>query len=138
MTDDTHKKSAKTEAEPIPVNGNGGQLADGLEPSAELLAVATGVAPGADAAVSGNGAGTIRKTEAERAAPGKKADEDPVGKVYDSVLIKRLGHYVKPYWVQAVISSISVMLKSLSDVTGPYLLKVAIDRYLVKDPGAGL
>ncbi|HEY2860119.1 MAG TPA: ABC transporter ATP-binding protein [Terracidiphilus sp.] len=66
----------------------------------------------------------------------KKSDEEPVGKVYDSELIKRLGHYLKPYWVQAVISSISVMLKSLSDVAGPYLVKVAIDRYLVKEPNA--
>jgi len=68
----------------------------------------------------------------------RKADEDPVGKVYDAALIRRLGHYLKPYWVQAVISSISVTLKSLSDVAGPYLVKVAIDRYLVKEPGAAL
>ncbi|HWE87344.1 MAG TPA: ABC transporter ATP-binding protein [Terracidiphilus sp.] len=59
----------------------------------------------------------------------KKTDEDPVGKVYDSVLVRRLGHYLKPYWVQAVISSISVTLKSLSDVAGPYLVMLAIDRY---------
>jgi len=59
----------------------------------------------------------------------KKADDDPVGKVYDSVLIRRLGHYLKPYWIQAVISSISVTLKSMSDVAGPYLVMLAIDRY---------
>ena len=59
----------------------------------------------------------------------KKSDEDPVGKVYDSVLIRRLGHYLKPYWVQAIISSISVTLKSMGDVAGPYLVMLAIDRY---------
>jgi ATP-binding cassette, subfamily B, multidrug efflux pump len=59
----------------------------------------------------------------------KKTDEDPVGKVYDAVLMRRLGHYLKPYWVQAVISSISVTLKSMSDVAGPYLMMLAIDRY---------
>ena len=32
----------------------------------------------------------------------RKADEDPVGKVYDSRLIKRLGHYLRPYWLQAI------------------------------------
>ena len=58
-----------------------------------------------------------------------KADEDPVGKVYDSRLIRRLGHYLRPYWWQATVSSISVTLKSLSDVAGPYLVKVGIDRY---------
>jgi ATP-binding cassette, subfamily B, multidrug efflux pump len=129
MTDESQNQSRKTEAEPIPLNGNGGQLTDGLGPTV-------------DAAVSGNGSKPAPKTEVETKTLAKtlakKADEDPVGKVYDSVLIRRLGHYVKPYWVQAVISSISVMLKSLSDVAGPYLLKVAIDRYLVKEPGTGL
>jgi ATP-binding cassette subfamily B protein len=65
----------------------------------------------------------------------QKKDEDPVGKVYDSRLMRRLGHYVRPYWVQATISSLAVSLKSLSDVTGPYLVKVAIDRYLTGTPG---
>ncbi len=65
----------------------------------------------------------------------RKQDEDPIGKVYDSVLIRRLGHYLKPYWWQAVISSVSVTLKSLSDVAGPYLVKVGIDRYLTGKPG---
>ena len=65
----------------------------------------------------------------------QKRDEDPVGKVYDSRLMRRLGHYVRPYWIQATISSLAVSLKSLSDVTGPYLVKVAIDRYLTGAPG---
>jgi len=60
----------------------------------------------------------------------QKQDEDPVGKVYDSRLMKRLGHYVRPYWWQAVVSSLAVSLKSVSDVSGPYFVKVAIDRYL--------
>ena len=60
----------------------------------------------------------------------RKPDEDPVGKVYDSRLIRRLAHYLRPYWVQATVSALAVSLKSLSDVTGPYLVKVAIDRYL--------
>ncbi len=59
----------------------------------------------------------------------RKADEDPVGKVYDSRLIRRLGAYLRPYWWQAAISSISITLKSLSDVAGPYLVMVGIDRY---------
>src|SRR5579862_494125 len=57
----------------------------------------------------------------------RQQDEDPVGKVYDAVLIRRLGHYLKPYWWQSVVSCVSVTLKSLADVTGPYLVKVAID-----------
>src|SRR5580700_4941497 len=76
----------------------------------------------------------MAETEKHKALPQKK-DEDPVGKVYDSRLMRRLGHYVRPYWIQATISSLAVSLKSLSDVTGPYLVKVAIDRYLTGTPG---
>ena len=72
---------------------------------------------------------SLQRPVAEDRNPDKKTDEDPVGKVYDSVLIRRLGHYLKPYWVQAIISSISVTLKSMSDVAGPYLVMLAIDRY---------
>ena len=64
----------------------------------------------------------------------RRADEDPVGKVYDSRLMRRLGRYLIPYWWQATISAISVTLKSMSDVAGPYLVKVAIDRYMTGHP----
>jgi ATP-binding cassette subfamily B multidrug efflux pump len=74
--------------------------------------------------------------------PGKseprKPDEDPVGKVYDSRLIRRLGHYLRPYWWQAAVSSISISLKSLSDVAGPYLVMVGIDRYFPTETRNGL
>ncbi|MGD0832035.1 MAG: ABC transporter ATP-binding protein [Terracidiphilus sp.] len=59
----------------------------------------------------------------------KKPDEDPVGKVYDSRLVSRLGHYLRPYWAQAAISTLAISLKSLCDVTGPYLVMIGIDRY---------
>ena len=63
-------------------------------------------------------------------------DEDPVGKVYDSRLIRRLGHYLRPYWWQASVSALAVSLKSLCDVTGPYLIMVGIDRYFPADPAS--
>jgi ATP-binding cassette subfamily B multidrug efflux pump len=75
------------------------------------------------------------RTADGKLAVAKKRDEDPVGKVYDSRLMRRLGHYLRPYWVQATISSLAVSLKSLSDVAGPYLVKVGIDRYLTGTPG---
>ena len=59
-----------------------------------------------------------------------KPDEDPVGKVDDSRLAWRLARYVKPYWVQATVSSLSVTFKSVCDVTGPIMVMMAIDRYL--------
>jgi ATP-binding cassette subfamily B protein len=68
----------------------------------------------------------------------RKADEDPVGKVYDSRLIRRLGAYLRPYWWQATVSSISITLKSFSDVAGPYLVMVGIDRYFPSQTKNGL
>ncbi|HEU5351090.1 MAG TPA: ABC transporter ATP-binding protein [Terracidiphilus sp.] len=63
------------------------------------------------------------------AAPPRKPDEDSIGKVYDTHLIGRLARYLWPYWPQALISSIAVSLKSLSDVAGPFLIMVGIDHY---------
>src|SRR5579863_4262961 len=66
----------------------------------------------------------------------RKPDEDPVGKVYDSRLIRRLGHYLRPYMFQAIVSSVAVSLKSLSDVAGSFIVKVAFDRYLTGTPSS--
>ncbi len=63
----------------------------------------------------------------------KKTDDEIAGKVYDSRLIQRLGHYLRPYWIQAAVSTLAISIKSICDVTGPYLVMVAIDRYF---PGA--
>ncbi len=75
------------------------------------------------------------KKDTPKPEPGKPGDE-VVGKVYDSRLMKRLGHYLRPYWWQTCIAAVSVTLKSLCDVTGPYLTMVAIDRYLAPALGA--
>jgi ATP-binding cassette subfamily B protein len=79
---------------------------------------------------------TMPRRSRKRAAS-RRRDEDPVGKAYDSQLISRLARYLKPYWLQAAIASLSVSLKSVFDVVGPYLVKVAIDRYLMRTPGVG-
>jgi ATP-binding cassette subfamily B protein len=63
----------------------------------------------------------------------KKSDDEIAGKAYDSQLMRRLGHYLRPYWWQASVSAIAVSLKSLCDVSGPYLIMVGIDRYFPKD-----
>jgi ATP-binding cassette subfamily B protein len=68
--------------------------------------------------------------------PKRKPEEDPIGKVYDSRLMRRLSRYVRPYWLQAGISALAVCLKSLCDVTGPILVMVAVDRYLAPEASA--
>ncbi len=57
-------------------------------------------------------------------------EEEVLGKAYDSRLMARLLKYLRPYRWQVAIALVSIILKSFADVLGPYLTKVAIDRYL--------
>jgi len=57
-------------------------------------------------------------------------EEEVLGKAYDSRLMARLLKYLRPYRWQVAIALVSIFLKSFADVLGPYLTKVAIDRYL--------
>ena len=60
----------------------------------------------------------------------KKNEDEVSGKAYDRRLMRRLVRYLGPYRLQATISVIAVVLKAGSDVVGPYLVKVGLDRYL--------
>jgi ATP-binding cassette, subfamily B, multidrug efflux pump len=82
----------------------------------------TGSAKGPQAG-SPNGSGT----------PKRKSDDEVAGKVYDARLMRRLGRFVRPYWLQASVASFAVSLKSLCDVAGPILVMVAVDRYLAPE-----
>jgi len=62
-------------------------------------------------------------------------EEEVLGKAYDSRLMRRLLTYLRPYRWQVVIALASIVLKSFCDVLGPYLTKVAIDRYLAPTGG---
>ncbi len=64
------------------------------------------------------------------------AEEEILGKAYDSRLMRRLLVYLKPYWWQVAIALVSIVLKACADVLGPYLVKVVIDRYLAPVKGA--
>jgi len=57
-------------------------------------------------------------------------EEEVLGKAYDSRLMKRLLTYLRPYRLQVVVALIAIILKAGADVLGPYLTKVAIDKYL--------
>jgi ATP-binding cassette, subfamily B, multidrug efflux pump len=67
-------------------------------------------------------------------------EEEVLGKAYDSRLMRRLLTYLRPYRWQVTIAIVSIVLKSFCDVLGPYLVKVAVDRYLapVKKMSSGL
>src|ERR1700678_1476547 len=58
------------------------------------------------------------------------AEEEVLGKAYDSRLMKRLLTYLRPYKWQGGIALASILLKAGADVLGPYLTKIVVDRYL--------
>ncbi len=78
-------------------------------------------------------AGSTNGSQKVSAQPKRKSDDEVVGKVYDARLMRRLGRFVRPYWAQAAIASLSVSLKSVCDVAGPILVMVAVDRYLAPE-----
>src|SRR6185437_8801138 len=57
-------------------------------------------------------------------------DEEVLGKAVDRVLIRRLLGYVRPYRWTVIGATIAAALQSATQIVGPYLNKVAIDRYL--------
>ena len=63
-------------------------------------------------------------------------EEEVLGKAYDSRLMKRLLTYLRSYRWHVAVALVSIVLKSIADVLGPYLVKVAVDRYLAPAPGA--
>ena len=62
-------------------------------------------------------------------------EEEVLGKAYDSRLMRRLLTYLRPYKWQVALALAAIMLKSGADIVGPYLTKVAVDKYLA--PSAG-
>jgi ATP-binding cassette, subfamily B, multidrug efflux pump len=62
-------------------------------------------------------------------------EEEVLGKAYDSRLMKRLLKYLRPYKWQTALALTAIIIKAGADVLGPYLTKIAIDKYLVKVPG---
>jgi ATP-binding cassette, subfamily B, multidrug efflux pump len=57
-------------------------------------------------------------------------DEDVVGKAYDARLMRRLLAYLRPYRGQALLSLAAIIAGSMLQLTQPYLMKLAIDRYI--------
>ncbi|HEV3315563.1 MAG TPA: ABC transporter ATP-binding protein [Candidatus Angelobacter sp.] len=57
-------------------------------------------------------------------------EEEVLGKAYDGRLMRRLIGYLRPYKWQVVVALVAIILKAAADVMGPFLTKVAIDKYL--------
>jgi ATP-binding cassette, subfamily B, multidrug efflux pump len=66
-------------------------------------------------------------------------DEDEIlGKAYDGRLVRRLLPYLLPYRRRIVLAMALLLGTGVLDLSGPYLTKVAIDRYIVPHKPAGL
>jgi ATP-binding cassette subfamily B protein len=61
-------------------------------------------------------------------------DDEIIGKAYDARLMRRLLTYLAPYKVATFVSLAAILIKALCDVSGPYLIAVAIDRYMTGHP----
>jgi ATP-binding cassette subfamily B protein len=63
-------------------------------------------------------------------------EEEVLGKAYDGRLMRRLLTYLRPYKWHVAVALGAIVLKSGLDVLGPFLTKIAIDKYLAKSPNS--
>ncbi len=82
---------------------------------------------------SGSGGGKLAGSPGKggKAGGGDHREEEVLGKAYDSRLMRRLLTYLIPYWPTVLVASLAMILHSLLQVVGPFLTKIAVDRYLV-------
>ena len=64
--------------------------------------------------------------------------EEALGKTYDLALIQRLWRYVRPYRAQFFVALLCLPVTSVFLLAQPYLLKVAVDRYMTQNDPGGL
>ncbi|MEI6669306.1 MAG: ABC transporter ATP-binding protein [Acidobacteriota bacterium] len=65
-------------------------------------------------------------------------DDDIVGKAYDAALMRRLMGYLRPYWSYVSVAFVAIVCGSLLQLAQPYLMKLAIDRYIATSDVAGM
>jgi ATP-binding cassette subfamily B protein len=66
------------------------------------------------------------------------SDDDVLGKAYDARLMRRLLQYLRPYWRQVALAFVTIIVSAVASLIQPYLIKVAIDRYISQRQLAGL
>ena len=65
-------------------------------------------------------------------------DDIIVGKAYDAGLMRRLMGYLRPYWVAVLVALAAIVCASMLQLAQPYLMKLAIDRYIATSDVAGM
>ena len=65
-------------------------------------------------------------------------EDEILGKAYDARLMARILRYLRPYWKLLTVSFIFLLLQTGGQLLGPYITKVAIDRYIAERDVHGL
>jgi len=65
-------------------------------------------------------------------------EDEILGKAYDARLMRRLLGYVRPYIGLVALSVVLLLLSSSASLTGPYLVRIGIDRYITPGRLRGL
>jgi ATP-binding cassette, subfamily B, multidrug efflux pump len=65
-------------------------------------------------------------------------DDEILGKAYDARLMRRLLQYLRPYWRSVLVAFGAIVVGAGVSLAQPYLMKVAIDRYIATGSPAGL
>ncbi|HEX2227419.1 MAG TPA: ABC transporter ATP-binding protein [Candidatus Binatia bacterium] len=65
-------------------------------------------------------------------------EDEILGKAYDARLMRRILRYLRPYWKLLAVSFVLLMIQTGTQLLGPYITKVAIDRYIATKDLAGL
>src|SRR5690349_20447339 len=65
-------------------------------------------------------------------------DDEILGKAYDARLMRRLLTYLRPYSVQVAVAFVAIIVGAAAALAQPYLMKVAIDRYIATRQLEGL
>jgi ATP-binding cassette subfamily B protein len=59
-------------------------------------------------------------------------EEEVLGKAYDATLMRRLLWYLRPYKPQVALALAAIICASVLQLAQPYLMKLAIDRYIAQ------
>jgi ATP-binding cassette subfamily B protein len=65
-------------------------------------------------------------------------EDEILGKAYDARLMRRLLWYLRPYWKVLALSLVFLALYTATQLLGPYVTKIAIDRYIATKDLNGL
>ena len=65
-------------------------------------------------------------------------EEEVLGKAYDATLMRRLLGYLRPYKAQVALALAAIISGSVLQLAQPYLMKLAIDRYIANRDLGGI